>query len=280
MTDNGTAMKTLAKQDASPTRFADQIYERVLQQIVAGDFKVGDRLPSENLLATECDVSRAVVREALARLHADGVTITRRGAGTYVRRQPGREFLRLAPIGGIADLMRCFEFRIGLEGEAASLAAERRTDEHLAAIEEAFEALNRANSAGQLGVEEDIRFHAAIAAASRNALFIQTLDTLATHIFNGMNVTRSLSLTRSRKRLALVQDEHRKILQAIREEDQDKARFAMREHISNARNRALGDSAEPTTEVVTQFEYGPETRPRELRGVRNRVASAHIAKES
>ncbi|HUD68501.1 MAG TPA: FadR/GntR family transcriptional regulator [Candidatus Sulfotelmatobacter sp.] len=257
-------MKTLAKQDASPTRFADQIYERVLQQIVAGEFKVGDRLPSENVLATEFDVSRAVVREALARLHADGVTIARRGAGTYVRRQPGREFLRLAPIGGIADLMRCFEFRIGLEGEAASLAAERRTDEHLAAIEEAFEALDRANSAGQLGVEEDIRFHAAIAAASRNALFIQTLDTLAAHIFNGMNVTRSLSLTRSRKRLALVQDEHRKILQAIREEDQDKARFAMREHISNARNRALGDSAEPTTEVVTQFEYGPETRPREL----------------
>ena len=46
--------------------------------------------------------------------------------------------------------MRCFEFRIGLEGEAASLAAQRRTEEQLAAIEEAFEELNRINATGQV----------------------------------------------------------------------------------------------------------------------------------
>src|ERR1700730_5471722 len=192
-----------------PSRLADGIYEQILGQIVGGESRIGDRLPSEGQLCTDFGVSRAVVREALARLHADGVTVTRKGAGTYVQRQPGREFLRLSPIGGIADLMRCFEFRIGLEGEAASLAAQRRTEEQLAAIEEAFEELNRVNATGQVGVEEDIRFHAAIAAASRNQLFIQTLDALAIHVFNGMKITRSLSLTRSKKRIALVQDEAR-----------------------------------------------------------------------
>jgi GntR family transcriptional repressor for pyruvate dehydrogenase complex len=235
----------VAIEDASG-RYADRVYEEILGQIVAGDFKIGDRLPSENQLGTEYDVSRAVVREALARLYADGVTVTRRGAGTYVQRQPGREFLRLAPIGGVADLMRCFEFRIGLEGEAASLAAQRRTEEQLSVIDEAFEQLNRVNATGQVGVEEDIRFHAAIAAASRNQLFIQTLDALAIHVFNGMKITRSLSLARNKKRLALVQDEHRRVVEAIRESDVEHAREAMRAHISNAKNRVLDDSTEPS----------------------------------
>jgi GntR family transcriptional repressor for pyruvate dehydrogenase complex len=227
-------------------RYADRVYEQILGQIVAGEFKIGDRLPSENQLGSQHEVSRAVVREALARLYADGVTITRRGAGTYVQRQPGREFLRLAPIGGIADLMRCFEFRIGLEGEAASLAAQRRTEEQMAAIDEAFEQLNRVNATGLVGVEEDIRFHGTIAAATRNQLFIQTLDALAVHVVNGMKITRSLSLTRSKKRLTLVQDEHRRVVEAIREFDEEHAREFMRTHISNARKRVLDESTEPS----------------------------------
>src|ERR1700730_3201445 len=226
-------------------RLADRIYERIIKQIVVGEFHIGERLPSENQLGTELGVSRAVVREALARLQADGVTIARRGAGTYVQRQPGREFLRLAPIGGIADLMRCFEFRVALEGEAASLAALRRNDDDLNTIEGAFERLNLINAAGELGVEEDIIFHAAIAAASRNQLFIQTLEALAKHVFNGMNLTRHISLSRNKRRLALVQEEHSRIVQAIRDLDPDEARAAMRTHISNARNRALDESAEP-----------------------------------
>jgi GntR family transcriptional regulator, transcriptional repressor for pyruvate dehydrogenase complex len=239
------AIKESAGIEKSSARYADRIYENILEQIVAGEFKIGERLPSESQLGTQYAVSRAVVREALVRLHADGVAVTRRGAGTYVQRQPGREFLRLAPIGGVADLMRCFEFRIALEGEAAALAAQRRTSEHLAAIDEAFESLNKANANGELGVEEDVRFHGAIALATRNQLFIQALDALAMHVFNGMNVTRHLSLTRNKKRLTLVQEEHQRIVQAIRDSGEEEARAAMRVHISNARIRALDSTAEP-----------------------------------
>ncbi|HVJ08339.1 MAG TPA: FadR/GntR family transcriptional regulator [Acidisarcina sp.] len=246
MITNSTSLRESTSTEEASGRLADRIYERVIEQIVRGDFHVGDRLPSESQLGTEYGVSRAVVREALARLHADGVTVSRRGAGTYVQRQPGREFLRLSPIGGIADLMRCFEFRVALEGEAASLAAQRRSDEDLKLIEDAFERLNQVNAAGELGVEEDIQFHAAIAAASRNQLFIQTLEALALHVFNGVNLTRHLSLARNRSRLALVQEEHSRILEAIRDPDPEKARTAMRAHISNARNRALDDSTEPS----------------------------------
>src|ERR1700737_4920718 len=117
-----------------PSRLPDRVYEQILEQIVSGDFSVGDRLPSENQLGSDHRVSRAVIREALSRLLADGVVVSRQGSGTFVQRKPERDFLRLAPIGGIADLMRCFEFRIALEGEAAYLAAQRRTDDNLARI--------------------------------------------------------------------------------------------------------------------------------------------------
>jgi GntR family transcriptional repressor for pyruvate dehydrogenase complex len=110
-----------------------------------------------------------------------------------------RSILRLAPIGGVADLMRCFEFRIGLRvrqhhWQRKEEQKNRRAEEQLAVIQEVFEELNRVNATGQVGAEEDIRFHAAIAAASRNQLFIQTLDALAIHVFNGMKITRSLPL--------------------------------------------------------------------------------------
>jgi GntR family transcriptional repressor for pyruvate dehydrogenase complex len=226
------------------SRFADRIYEQILEQIVSGQCAIGDRLPSEDQLAKDHSVSRPVIREALSRLQADGVVVTRRGAGTFVQRQPGREFLRLAPIGGIADLMRCFEFRIALEGEAAYLAAQRRTEEHMAAINEAFERLNDVTEA-ELGVKEDVDLHVAIARASRNQLFVQTLDALAVHVINGMNITRNISLMRSQKRRLLVQEEHRRIVDAIRTSDDELARTAMRAHIDNSRHRALGDSAEP-----------------------------------
>jgi GntR family transcriptional repressor for pyruvate dehydrogenase complex len=114
------------------------------------------------------------------------------------------------------------------------------------AIEEAFEELNRINATGQVGIQEDIRFHAALADASRNQLFIQTLEALAIHVVNGMKITRTLSLTRSKKRLALVQDEHRRVVEAIREPDVEHAREAMRAHISNAKTRVLDYSTEPS----------------------------------
>jgi GntR family transcriptional regulator, transcriptional repressor for pyruvate dehydrogenase complex len=236
---------TKSSSTTEPSRLPDRIYEQILEQIISGAFSVGDRLPSENQLGAEYKVSRAVVREAFSRLLADGVVAARQGAGTFVRRKPGREFLRLAPIGGIADLMRCFEFRIALEGEAALLAAQRRTDENLEAMSAAFERLDEANAKGELGIQQDIDYHLAIARASRNQLFVQTLDALALHTFNGMNITRNLSLTRNRKRLTLVQEEHHRILEAIRAGDDEAARSVMRTHIDNARHRALGDNAEP-----------------------------------
>jgi GntR family transcriptional regulator, transcriptional repressor for pyruvate dehydrogenase complex len=226
-------------------RLADQLYEEIVRQIVHGKLPTGERLPSENQLCDIFKVSRPVIREAIARLQADGLVVTRQGAGTYVAKRPRNEFLRLAPIGEIADLMRCYEYRIAVEGEAAYLAAQRRTPEAMAEIDAALAELDGVIERGDVGVEADSRFHVAIARATQNALFEQSLSALAAHIFAVMNVARNLTLTHSRRRLTLVQDEHRHIVEAIRAGDSDKARALMRLHIDNARSRVLSDSVEP-----------------------------------
>jgi DNA-binding FadR family transcriptional regulator len=190
-------------------------------------------------------VSRPVVREALSRLRADGMIVSRHGSGSYVQRKPSKALLSLAPIGGMADLMRCYEFRIALEGEAASLAAARRTNADLKAISDAFQAMSRAVKAGELGAEADIEFHNAIAAATKNKVFESAMDALAAHTLQGITVTRNLSLRIGRRRLETVQAEHKLILEAIREGNPDDARDAMRNHIDNARNRILVESVEP-----------------------------------
>jgi GntR family transcriptional repressor for pyruvate dehydrogenase complex len=225
-------------------RLADQLYEQIVGQITDGTLAMGERLPAESRLSEIFGVSRPVVRETIFRLQADGLVLTRHGAGTYVSKQPRPEFLRLAPSGSIADLMRCYEYRIALEGEAAALAAERATPEALAEIEAALQDLDRAIQSGELGAEADHRFHLAIARASQNILFVQSLDLLSTHIHAAMQLARSLSLSHSRERLTIVQDEHRAIAQAIRISDQATARSEMRRHVDNARARVLGQ-AEP-----------------------------------
>lgn len=228
-----------------PAKLADSVYEEILGHIAGGRYAEGRRLPSEPRLAEAYGVSRPVVREALSRLRADGVVVSRHGSGSYVQRRPAPEFLRLAPIGSVADLMRCFEVRMALEGEAAALAAARRSDDDLAEMQAALDELERVIVARELGVEADIRFHSAIARATANPLFESAMQALSVHTFHGMRVARNLSLRASVERMRLVQAEHARVFEAIREQDPSAARDAMRAHIENARTRMLTDSVEP-----------------------------------
>src|SRR3712207_4675106 len=120
------------------------IYERLFELIVGGEFPVNARLPSETALAQRFGASRPVVREALARLRDDGLIVSRQGSGSYVKRRPDQAVLQFVPVGSIADIQRCFEFRVGLEGAAAALAAERWEEPDLAEIKAAFGELETA----------------------------------------------------------------------------------------------------------------------------------------
>jgi DNA-binding FadR family transcriptional regulator len=227
-------------------RLSDGIYEHIFERIVAGEFPMNARLPSETELARRCGASRPVVREALARLREDGIIVSRQGSGSYVKRRPDAAILRFASVSSIADVQRAFEFRAGLESAAAALAAERWEKEDIAEIRSALTALDSCITNGELGVDADVHFHRAIAQATHNPYHIAVQATLQTQIAFGMNLTRSLSL-RQESRLRLVQDEHIGIVAAIEARDVARARAAMERHIENARRRMFEGSPTAAT---------------------------------
>ncbi len=227
-------------QDAPPRRrerLADQLYGRILQRIVAGDWAEGARLPSEQALCREFGVSRPTVREALMRLHADGLISTRQGSGTTVLHRPPDRLTALAPGDDIAGLLRALEVRIGLEGQAAALAARRRDGSDLARIQAALRALEARMADGAAPAVADFAFHQAVAAASGNALFAEILDRLGETIRQAMGVALSITRAGSRERGQRVLDEHAAIAEAIARSDPEAADLAMRYHLHRSRQR-------------------------------------------
>ncbi|WP_193139654.1 MULTISPECIES: FadR/GntR family transcriptional regulator [unclassified Meridianimarinicoccus] len=220
----------------STERRSDQIYRQLAEGIAAGRLARGEKLPSETALATEYGVSRPTVREALARLREEGMIASRRGSGAYVQ-DAAERITRIAPLTSIQDLQMCFRFRIGLESEAARLAAQNRTRDDLRGLEAEIAAMDSANVRGETGMEQDLGFHMAVARASQNRFFVAGLEQVRPHIAQGMTINRTLSLMSEAPRLVRVQDEHRRVCDAIRKGDGDAAAEAMATHLGNALNR-------------------------------------------
>lgn len=228
-----------AQRQVRPGTLSDHVYEKILAAIADGTYPLGSKLPTEYAMCDEFGVSRPVLRQALKQLREDDVIQSRQGSGSFVKRQPDNAILKFAPVGSIADIQRTFEFRAAIEGEAAYLAALRRTEEDLEAIRDAVTELDRCIREGELGVEADEVLHAAICHASDNHYFVAARQSMRENILTGMNLTRNLSLTKTRKRLDLVQAEHYAILDAIERQDSNAARSAMRVHVENARRRVF-----------------------------------------
>ncbi|MEP2717095.1 FadR/GntR family transcriptional regulator [Pseudophaeobacter sp.] len=218
---------------------SDRVYEKILALIASGETPVGAKLPTEHVLSEQLEVSRPVLRQALKQLREDGVIVSRQGSGSFVQRRPDEAVLDFAPVGSIADIQRTFEFRAAIEGEAAFLAAQRRTDADLARMQAQLEELDRCISEGELGVETDEAFHEAICTASGNQYFTVARTSMKTNILTGLKLTRNLSLTKPQERLELVQREHYQIFDAIKAGDAEAARTAMRLHVESARKRVF-----------------------------------------
>lgn len=218
---------------------SDRVYEKILSLIVSGEIPVGAKLPTEHMLSDQLEVSRPVLRQALKQLREDGVVVSRQGSGSFVQRRPEGAVLDFAPVGSIADIQRTFEFRAAVEGEAAYLAAQRRTDADLTKMRAILDELDRCIKDGELGVDADETFHELICTASGNQYFSAARTSMKANILTGLNLTRNLSLTKPQERLELVQREHYQIYDAIEQQDQDAARTAMRAHVENARKRVF-----------------------------------------
>ncbi|WP_176084226.1 FCD domain-containing protein [Martelella sp. HB161492] len=220
-------------------RLADSVYKQILSQITTGEFSAGDKLPSEAQLSHAFGVSRPVVREALLRLTTDGLVHSKRGIGTFVSTQPSTRLTEFADISQLSNYIRSFEPRIILEVEAARLAAQRRSLADIERISASVDQLNRAIAAGELGLEQDAEFHAAIAAACGNQYFVEILATLRWPVTSAMNIGLELARGRPPTRRMRIIEEHASILKAIAAEDSDAAASYMKYHLLQARAAVL-----------------------------------------
>jgi DNA-binding FadR family transcriptional regulator len=242
----------------APVRAKSQpqrVFDGVSGRIHAGALKPGDRVPSEPELMREFGVSRTVVREAMSRLQASGLVDTRQGVGTFVLAPPTAE--PLLAVGSrnikLRQVLAMLELRISLEAEAASLAALRRSDEHLAKMRAALDAFDTHRRAGGSTIEDDFRFHAQIAVATGNEYFEEVLASLGSATIArrptgtaapaaqsgaeepGHRFGEPLPLLEPGKEIT--QAEHDAIYEAIRRGDPAAARAAMFMHLSNSRER-------------------------------------------
>ena len=219
--------------------------QRVVEQLSArirdGAFRPGERLPTELVMEREFGVSRTVVREAISHLKAGGLVETRHGIGTFVLAPP--PVTALLPALGqettIRDVLDMLELRISLETEAAGLAAARRKDEHLRAMKEALDAFEANQRAGGSAVEADFQFHLQIASATGNRYFEEVLRGLgsATIPRRRVDAAQLASASGGDGYLTRTNLEHAGIYEAVRDQDPEAARAAMRLHLTNSRQR-------------------------------------------
>lgn len=218
---------------------ADRVYHVLYARISNGDYAVNQKLPPEKDLAQEFQVSRPVLRTALDQLRNEGLVYSRQGAGSYVR-APKSTTLGFAPVETIADIQRCYEFRVILESEAAELAAERRDDEVLREMEDALDLLQAATGSRIHREDADYAFHLAITRAANNHYFEASMRALREHINVGMKMHGQSLLSDGAQGLESVLAEHADIYTAIKDQDTERAKQAMRAHVVNSRDRLFG----------------------------------------
>lgn len=225
-------------------RLGDKLYGLILEQILSGELRVGDRLPSEHEISRAHDISRPVVREALLRLRADGLITAQQGRGTFVTHQPEVRMKSFDNADNIAFYLRAQEIRQALEGDAARLAAMRRTRAQLKAIETASQTFNAMVRRKEATAEADLAFHMSIAEASGNELYVTVLESILEPVQGFMRLTLNLTRTGSQQRSMMVMNEHQAIVQAIAKQDAEQARVAMLYHLGQARGRLVGQTQE------------------------------------
>lgn len=206
-----------------PTRLGEEVYNAIYSQLMSHKIPPGGRIAVDSMVR-ELGVSQTPIREALSRLEAQGLVVKTHLIGFSAATQMDR-----------SRLEQLYELRLLLEPFAAGRAAERMTDESLAALDRLAAEMQEGDDSdpGQAYsrfARLDSEFHDLIAMASGNELVRETLENLHTHV----HLFRLFYHSRATiEALA----EHKRIIDALRRGSTDGAREAMHQHIERSKAR-------------------------------------------
>ncbi len=209
-------------------RLYQQVADQLRAEIAEGRYEENARLPAERLLAERFDVSRPTIREAIIALEIRGFVEVRVGSGVYVISRTGDTKAPLELDIGPFELL---EARRIIESDLAALAARRIDDTQVARLERLLEEMEHENEIGAVGERADREFHNAIARATRNSALVATVD----HLWSVRETSPMLIAMLNKARAYGIQpliEDHRAIVDALRERDPDGAHAAMHSHLS------------------------------------------------
>ena len=212
------------------TRLPDQIASHLIRRIVDGELEAGTLLPTEASLVREFSVGKSAVREAVRIVSTKGLVEVVQGSGMRVT--PMQHWNLIDPElvsvfgGSLISIAHLMELRLGLEPNIAAHAADRATSEqidHLAAlVEESIAHLQDTEGI----VRRDMEFHNVLAEATDNPFYRIVLGSVA---------ELQIELRRKVVRTKLGRDHgieyHKRIVEALRERDPERAREQMTHHL-------------------------------------------------
>ncbi len=207
----------------------DRTVAVLTELVTSGRFASGEFLPSESELCKQLGISRPTVRMALRTLETRGLVSTRHGVGVQVTdrtRQAVTDSIELMLLRGGASPRDMLEVRLLLECQGAVLAADRATNDDLAAIAETVAALADRRLGIAETVEADLRFHLCVAEASKNAVLVALV-----HALRGLLRDTIAATWRVNDGVEERHRDHARVLAAVTARDPAAAEAAMRTHL-------------------------------------------------
>ncbi len=228
----------------------DEAVKQIRNEVAAGRYRPGDRLPSERELSEALQIGRSTVREALRVLKAMGIVEIKQGKGAYVKSatSDSLEAIRDWFVQHEYEIIDFMEARASIETHSVRLAAERAKKADiklLRSILADFEKALEEDDAVALATTDEA-FHTAIMRAAHNELLLGIGEEIA-KAFRPYRL-RSFAFSE----LALhARDPHRRIMEAIEERDPDKAYEEMVRHLKISEEdirRVAGEAVEANPE--------------------------------
>ena len=193
-------------------------------------FSAGDKLPNENELSEELNISRTTLREAIRILVAYNVLEIQRGKGTFVTQVAFEQQSNLGQLSDIkVNVKDLYEMRLIFEPEAAYLAAVRGTDAEIKRILDFGEKIEQEIKSGRDRTDNEHSFHKAIAQATHNEFMNQLMPILYQAIAKGVTLSAM-----SQKAVTDTVGDHRMIMDFLEQRNAEGAKNAMKIHIMHA----------------------------------------------
>ncbi|MGG1659085.1 FadR/GntR family transcriptional regulator [Brevibacillus sp. NRS-1366] len=213
----------------------EHITEQLKQLILSGELQPGAKLPSTKELSEQFGVGRSTTREALSALKAMGLIDIRQGGNCTVKSVPfaAQDFLPdlqnlLTNKQTILDLL---EARKSLEVSNVAIAALKRDDQDILALENILQEMAQHAGDEEIGERTDLLFHLTLAKATHNSIMVRLFETISTQMEIAIRETRRVEIYSNRSVSEQFYQEHQAIFEAIKAKEPELAQSRMKDHL-------------------------------------------------